>query len=169
MLSSCLLWCGWLMTPSVTAGPCGNTLGQDILTGVILPGVDRDGISPEFVSWDLDGMIFFLWEWDGRVSPSNSHFSFSKNSVTEAWLRNPFKSLWSLLNIQHISLYLLETNHCHVRLCSVFLLIIILNAQQGRIDTQPSRGWSPGAYTRKGAQEPTLERGPTGCKEIIFS
>ncbi len=34
--------------------------------GVILPGVERDGIFPQFflgLGWDA---IFFLWEWDGR-------------------------------------------------------------------------------------------------------
>ncbi len=35
----------------------------------------------------------------------DSHFSFSQNSATEAWLRSPRKSLWSVFSVQYIILY----------------------------------------------------------------
>ncbi len=75
----------------------------------------------------------FYTEWRKNCVTENhslarirdSHFSFSLNSVTEAWLRNSCKSIWSLLNIQHIYLYL----SCEIH-CSVFMLILILNIQE---------------------------------------
>ncbi len=47
--------------------------------GVILPGVERDGIFPQFFRGIGTGRDTFLWEWDGRgfleftpVSPSTA-------------------------------------------------------------------------------------------------
>ncbi len=34
--------------------------------GVILPGVERDGIFPQFFRGIGTGRDTFLWEWDGR-------------------------------------------------------------------------------------------------------
>ncbi len=34
--------------------------------GVILPGVERDGIFPQFFRGIGTGRDKFLWEWDGR-------------------------------------------------------------------------------------------------------
>ncbi len=34
--------------------------------GVILPGVERDGIFPQFFHGIGTGRDYFLWEWDGR-------------------------------------------------------------------------------------------------------
>ncbi len=34
--------------------------------GVILPGVERDGIFPQFFRGIGTGRDSFLWEWDGR-------------------------------------------------------------------------------------------------------
>ncbi len=41
--------------------------------GVILPGVERDGIFPQFFRGIGMGRDTFLWEWDGRGLRIHSH------------------------------------------------------------------------------------------------
>ncbi len=62
-------------------------------------------ILSEFKLMLLHWMEEELCENDSLARIRDSHFSFSLNSVTEAWLRNPRKSLLSVFSVQYIILY----------------------------------------------------------------
>ncbi len=51
--------------------------------GVILPGVERDGIFPQFFRGIGTGRDFFLWEWDGRGLKIHSRVTLYCKPVLE--------------------------------------------------------------------------------------